>query len=179
MKAKLALALTVFGILVVAGLTAQEYLNRQPTPTEARRVAGLNHYPAAANDAVWDVLDPGTNYTWLFLNAAAVGKTNQLSLGLINRQNVILRCTGGGGETNWQVYLPNPTNSVGQVYRVVATGRTIITLTNATASPGNTFLSTTNVSMANVALLCTTNTQVDCYNPYGTNWVVIPKQINL
>lgn len=175
MKTKLKLLSAAIVVVFVWNIVAQEYINRQPTPSETKRIAGLNFYPAAANDSQWNVLDPTTNYTLVFLNAASVGRSNSLSLGLSNYQNVILRSTGGGGATNFQVALPNPTNSQGHVYRVVGLGRTIFTLTNYTAAPGNTFYTVTNNAVTSV--IGPTNSAAICFNPDGTNWIAVPYRL--
>ena len=143
-----ALALPLF-------ILAQEYIGRAPTAAEQRRVAGLNFYPAGAVDANWYYIVTSGGFTNIYLRS---GRTN----------NVMIYTNGIGGPH--LVTLPNCSNSVGQMYNVIAVDRTPVVLTNIN---GNTFSASTGAA-ANVTFVAMrTNQLARVFSPTGTNWFVM------
>lgn len=148
------IAVTVLvGLCLVA--FAQEYLNRQPSPEETRRLAGVPFHLASGPLANWLVYGP-SNYQPFALHQDA---TNHVIFGSV-------------APTNVYVIFPDCTQTVGRVFRIVAGDRVTAILTNANSQ---TFSDTTNCMDGAPGGIWTmrTNTAVLVFSR-GTNWMVVP-----
>lgn len=102
-------------LLLVVGVCAQEYLSRQPTPTELFRVAGLRNNIQLEVERLsgCTLLAGGPNpYTCQATNGIILVRTNSAA-GII------------------QIELPNPTNNYGRVFTIVPLGACQPILTNS------------------------------------------------
>lgn len=143
--------LTVLALAMVS-VVAQEYKSRQPRPDEQRRIAGLTDY-------VQD--GPRFNFTEYI-----PGAEQQITL---NETNNVVMFTSEGALTNVVVLLPNATNSLRRVYRLIANGNVTMKLSNTF---GVSFKTPTNTVAA--TFTTATNRSVWVYNNKGTNWFVDP-----
>jgi len=145
--------LILFGLMVMA-LTgvSQEYKSRFPQPQETVYTAGLDWYPRDGwrhNPWITDTLNT-TNYV--------LGDTN----------NFLVLRNATAAVSNGVVVLPNPTNSFRYYYKIVCSGLSTATLTNA---QGGSLQTITNAFATTYSIA--TNSTVECYSS-GTNWFIVP-----
>ncbi len=150
------LAITGVLLATIFMVVAQEYYNRQPRPDELRRVAGLSFYP---QDGPHENVLP------------YVATNNQVFPITTYTNFVIFACLA---PTNVFAVMPDCTQSVGQVFTVIAGARSTVILTNANVQ---TFSDTTNAPGSDGTPLSSwtmrTNTGVRIFST-GTNWFVYP-----
>jgi hypothetical protein len=153
MKTKLIGLIAVVMLAVTA--FAQEYLNRQPSPEETRRVAGIPFHLASGPLANFLQYGP-SNYQPFALHSDATNHVVFFSL----------------APTNVYAILPDCTQAVGRVFTLVAAGRTTVIVTNANQQ---TFSDPTNCVDGTPGGIWTmrTNTAIRIHST-GTNWFVIP-----
>lgn len=147
-----------FVILAAIALTAiavfsQEFKNRLPMASEERRIAGLSHYPAEDNTALWQ-------------NIAGGGITTNL-LPSVSYNYIV----SSNDISATMLVLPNPTNTQGSVYNVFAPGHATTAYTNAGA--GWTIKSSSNYTWNTNGITAKTNTFAKAINLHGTNWIII------
>lgn len=149
-KIFLGLAGAVVLVAIPLCIKAQEYYNRQPTPTESRKVAGVTDY-------IQDGLR--ANFTQYF-----PGEAEQYQL--VSTNNVIA-FRSDGALTNVVVLMPDLTNSPRYVVRLLAVGNITMKISNTF---GATVLTFTNTYAATYTT--PTNRGVTVYGIYPTNWFI-------
>jgi hypothetical protein len=140
-------------LTLVALVVAQEFKSRLPTPPEQVRIAGLQHYPAEDNTAIWTFIPAG-------------GITTNL---LPPLYNYIIASNGVAATA---CILPNPTNSQGAVFNILSPERSSLVISNGSVG-SFTINNSTSYFVHATGFLTKTNVLLKVINPYGTNWTAI------
>jgi hypothetical protein len=139
-------------LLVTTAIVAQEFKNRQPYPSEQKRVAGLQHFLAEDSTALWTFIGAG-------------GITTNLLPPLYNY------IIASNGVATTALILPNPTNNQGAVFNILSPERSALVVSNGAV--GFTINNSTSYFVHATGFLTKTNVLLKVINPYGTNWTAI------